>query len=448
MGLFVLDWIHRLQEITMTFLTAPMSKSLKTAILVAGLVLLLPGLMIAFANLCIMPFVILGSRSESLGIGTVSFVLLMLTLGAGGVVVWHAARALSGKKSKPLRLPRVWIIAGIFGLMLVVGIVARANDTLAAFVFPPTLLITAAIPPLFAVSWFAQPRADGLTFRRGMVAFAGGATVSVLIALVLEILLPVIVLSLVFNLSDVAMRSVQNLLTDLAGQQIARAITNPGFILAFIQLAIIAPIAEEIAKPLVTLPLIGRLTRRDAFLVAAMAGAGFAALENVIYTSFGAYLWAGVLALRAIGGAIHPLGAGLVGLSWRDIMNGERDAWRQGLARFGLAVGMHALWNGGSLIVVVLGGAQFAEGGKVPAEVNILGLSAAGTMLALLIVLGLAALWLGRATTQRAQSASAREPESLEAEFMLSDRAIAIWAFVCLVAIVPVGVAALRLLLR
>jgi RsiW-degrading membrane proteinase PrsW (M82 family) len=429
-----------------------MSKQSKTVILVAGLALLLPGVLIAFANVCLMPFVILGSsRGGALGIGTVSFVALLLTLGAGVVVAWHAARSLQGKASAPLRLPRVWIIAGIFGLCLVVGVVARTNDTLAAFVFPPTLLITAAIPPLFAVSWFAHPSTslrtpDGLTFRRGMVAFAGGATVSVLIALALEILAPLVVLSLVFNLSNVALRSVQNLLTDLAGQQIARAITNPGFILAFIQLAIIAPIAEEIAKPLVTLPLIGRLTRRDAFLVAAMAGAGFAALENVIYTSFGAYLWAGVLALRALGGAIHPLGAGLVGLSWRDILNGERDAWRDALARFGLAVGMHALWNGGSLIVVVLGGAQFF--GKPPAAIHILGLTSAGTVLALLIVLGLAALWLGRATAQRAQSEIAHEPESREEEFGLSDRAVAIWAFVCLVAIVPVGVTALRTIIK
>jgi RsiW-degrading membrane proteinase PrsW (M82 family) len=429
-----------------------MPKSTKTAILVAGLVLLLPGVLIAFANLCIMPLVILGSsRGGALGVGTASFVTLLLTLGAGGAVVWHAAQSLAGKASAPLRLPRVWIIAGIFGLCLVIGGVARTNDTLAAFLFPPTLLITAAIPPLFAVSWFAHPSTslrtpDGLTFRRGMVAFAGGATVSVFIALVLEILAPLIVLSLVFNLSNTALRSVQNLLTDLAGQQIARAITNPGFVLAFIQLAIIAPIAEEIAKPLVTLPLIGRLTRRDAFLVAAMAGAGFAALENVIYTSFGAYLWAGVLALRALGGAIHPLGAGLVGLSWRDVLNGERDAWRGAFARFGLAVGMHALWNGGSLIVVALGGAQFF--GKQPAAINILGLTSAGTVLALLIVLGLAALWLGRTTAQRAQSETAREPESREEEFALSDRAVAIWAFICLVAIVPVGVTALRLLLR
>ena len=436
----------------MRFLVEPMPKSLKTAILVAGLVLLFPGLLIGLMYACVMPFVILGSRRDALSVGTFSFVLLMITLGAGGIVAWHAARSLQGKASQVLRLPRVWIMAGIFGLCIVVGGVSRANDTLAAFVFPPALLITASIPPLFAVSWFAHPstalrmRADGLTFRRGMVAFAGGATVSVLIALVLEIILPIVVLALVFNLSNAAIKSVENLLSDLAGQQVARAITNPGFIFAFIQLAIIAPLAEEIAKPLVTLPLIGRLTRRDAFLVAAMAGAGFAALENVIYTSFGAYLWSGVLVLRAIGGAIHPVGAGLVGMSWRDILNGERDAWRNGLARFGLAVGMHALWNGGSLVVLTLAGAQFF--GRMPAEINILGLSAAGTKLALLIVLGLAALWLGRATAQRARLPSETEPESRESEFILSDRAIAIWAFACLVAIVPVGVTALRLLLR
>ncbi len=377
---------------------------------------------------------------------TAAFTLMMLTLGAGVVVVWHTVRSLAGSPSRVLRLPPAWMMAGLFGLCLVVGIVTRMNGRLAAILFPPTLLITSAIPPLFAVSWFAQPRAEGLSFRRGLVAFAGGATVSVFIAIVLEILMPVVVLSLVFNLSNAALKSVQSLLTELAGQQIAKAITNPGFIYLFIEMAIIAPIAEEIAKPLVTLPLIGRLTRRDAFLVAAMAGAGFAALENVIYTSFGAYLWSGVLVLRALGGAIHPLGAGLVGLGWRDILNGEPNAWRDGLARLGVAVGMHALWNGGTVLVLALAGAQFF--GTLPPSVNILGLSSAGVMLALLVVLGLAALSMGRSVAQRARPAGEVEPESIAAQFVLSDRAVAIWALACLAAIVPVGVTALRLLLR
>lgn len=429
----------------MKLFTGPLSKQTKTIILIAGLVLMLPGVPAALGYLCIVPFAVLSSPREALSIGSFSFFFLLLTLGAGGVVAWHALQSLRGKPSRALRLPPVWIIAGLFGLSIVIGIVVRTTNLLAGLIFPPILFIVATIPPLFAVAWFAQSQAGGLTFRRAMVAFAGGATVSVFIAIVLEILLPFIVVSLVFNLSNLVVRSIQTLLSDLAGQQIARALTSPGFIFAFVQMALIAPIAEEIAKPLVTLPLIGRLTRRDAFLVAAMAGAGFAAIENVIYTSFGAYLWSGILILRAIGGAIHPLGAGLVGLSWRDILNGERDAWRNSLARFGIAVGMHALWNGGTLIVITLAGAQFF--GALPPRLSILGLSAAGTTLALIIALGLVALWLGRTIAQRTLSPREREFET-EAQFVLSDRAMAIWALACLVAVVPIGVTALRLLLR
>ncbi len=51
-----------------------------------------------------------------------------------------------------LRLPHAWIIAGIFGLSILGGIVSRTNNILAGFLLPPTLLITAAIPPLLAVS--------------------------------------------------------------------------------------------------------------------------------------------------------------------------------------------------------------------------------------------------------------------------------------------------------
>jgi RsiW-degrading membrane proteinase PrsW (M82 family) len=416
----------------------------KQIVLVAGGALLLPGVLVAMANACVVLILMAGSGQDAPTIGMATFAILLMTLGAGGVMALHASRSLRGKPSGVLRMPQAWWMAGIFVLCLAAGVFVHSDHRAEALLFPPLLFISAAIPPLLAVAWFAQGGAEGLTFRRGMVAFACGATFSVIVALVLEVILPVIVLVLVFNLGTVAMRSVHDLLSDLAGQQIARAITNPGFIYAFIQLAIIAPFAEEIAKPLATLPLIGRLGRRDAFLVAAMAGAGFATLENVLYTSFGAYLWSGVLVVRAIGGAIHPLGAGLVGLSWRELLNGERESWRFGLARFGIAVGMHALWNGGSLLVITLAGAQFF--GKLPPEINILGWSAAGTLLALLIVLGLAALWLGRAVVQRTRLPFEGEADS-SAQFVLSDRAIALWGLACLVAIVPVGVTALRLLL-
>ena len=221
-----------------------------------------------------------------------------------------------------------------------------------------------------------------LSWRRGLLSFAGGATVSVFIAIVLEILLPVIILSLVFNLADTVSGSFRALLRALASSEIADALTNPGFIFIFVQITIIAPLAEEIAKPLVTLPLLRHLNKQEAFWVGAMAGAGFAALENVIYATSGLTIWAGILLVRALGSALHPLGSGLVAQGWQDVLRGEKDSGKNWLRRFGIAVAVHAVWNGGSLLVITLGGARLF--GELPPEIDVLGLSAAGTTLAFL----------------------------------------------------------------
>jgi RsiW-degrading membrane proteinase PrsW (M82 family) len=383
---------------------------------------------------------------EAVTVGLGSFTLMLLTLGAGGAIFWHALRSLQGKISAPLRLPLVWKMAGIFGLFIAMGLFITENDFAAGLLFPPILMVAAAIPPLLAVAWFTNQNRTRLTWRWASLAFAGGATVGVFVAIVLEILLPAVFLALVFNLADVVRESTEVLLRALAGKDIASAITSQGFIFIFIQVAIIAPVAEELAKPLVTLPLIGRLSRRDAFLVGAIAGAGFAALENVLYAGFGFYFWAGILIVRALGGAIHPLGSGLVALGWRDVLRDEPKAWLHWLARFGLAAGMHALWNGGSLLVITLAGAEFF--GELPPEIDVLGLSAAGTTLALLIILGVIALWLGRSLVQRAEKPSLSEVEPIVTNFTLSDKSVAIWALACLVAIVPAGIAGLQLLIQ
>jgi len=102
------------------------------------------------------------------------------------------------------------------------------------------------------------------------------------------------------------------------------------------------------------------------------------------------------------------------------------------------------------LLVITLGGARFF--GQLPPEINVLGLSA-GTTLAFLLVLGLAALWMGRAVARGAAPAGAPLPgeiaaESADIQFTLSDRAVAIWALACLVAIVPAGITGLQLLMH
>jgi RsiW-degrading membrane proteinase PrsW (M82 family) len=332
------------------------------------------------------------------------------------------------------------------GALFIVGALAMAAAGFGfaeGLFFPPLLLAAAATPPLLAMAWFAGHDSEGLTWRRGLTALAAGATLGVFIALLLEVLLPAAVLALVAGLADAALPGARAVLDALAGKDVASAVASRGFVFLFVELALIAPLAEELAKPLVVLPLLGRLARRDAFLVAAMAGAGFAALENVVYAAAGLPLWAGILIVRAIGGAIHPLGAGLVGLGWRDVLRGEPQAGLKWAARFGVAVGLHALWNGGSLLVITLAGAHFF--GELPPAIGILGLSAAGTTLAFVIVLGLFALWLGRAVARQGAA-----PEQLVSgpQFVLADRSVAIWALACLAAIVPAGIAGLRLLMR
>lgn len=445
---------------------------LKRTVMTIGLILIIIGTPFTINLLCILPLLMMNSVGSDAAIyGVVSLTFALLTLGAGIAAFWHGNRALKDMPSNPIRFPsHPLIMAGFFMFLLGLGSVVQAAGIGEALFFPPILLAAATLPPLWSVAWmiplsFASrddnnPAKDlseaeqvheeavqpSLSWRRGLLAFAGGATVSVFIALVLEILLPIVIFALVFNLGDVVIDSLRDLFRELSNRDIADALTNRGFIYLFIQLAIIAPLAEEFAKPLVVLPLARSLNRQETFWVGALAGAGFAALENVIYAMSGFYIWTGILLVRALGGALHPLGSGLVAQGWRDVLRGEKDAGRNWWKRFGIAVAVHAAWNGGSLLVITLGGARFF--GELPPEIDILGLSAAGTTLAFLIILGLSALWIGRAYGHDKPFLPTEEGAVEEAQSIPSNRAIAIWAIACLIAIVPAGIAGLKLWLR
>jgi RsiW-degrading membrane proteinase PrsW (M82 family) len=446
----------------------------KNATLITGVITMILGAPLSINLLCIVPLVLLNSSgSDSTVYGIVSLSLVLLTLGAGSAAFIHANRSLQNKPSKPLQLniPPV-LLVGIFFLLIGLGISLYVNNTGAGLVLTPILITCAILPPLWSVLWMiprapasnvteqpkeaatdsdAEKASDNviqpsLSWRQGVLSFTGGATVSVFIALVLEILLPVIILSLVFNLADTLSDSVRALFRALSNADVAEALTNSSFIYIFIQIAVIAPLAEEFAKPLVTLPLLRTLNHQQAFWIGALAGAGFAALENVIYATSGFSIWAGILVVRALGGAVHPLGSGLVAQGWRAVLLGEKDSGKNWWKRFGLAVAAHAVWNGGSLLVITLGGARFF--GELPPEIDLLGLSAAGTTLAFLVILGIAALWVGRVCGHGTSILSVEGEESPDARFIPSDRALALWAVTCLIALVPAGIAGLKLWLR
>lgn len=434
---------------------------LKRTTMTIGTILVIIGMPFTLNLLCLVPFALLNSSdSETTQYAIVSLTLALLTVGAGITAYWHADHSLKNKPSKLLQLPPAIVLAAAFIPLLLLGIIMQLGDV--GFLLGPILMVSAILPPLWAIAWMipqspgngkrentteqdsVEVESTNLTWRRGLLIFSAGATLSVLTALALEILLPVLILSLVSGFADAMSAYVSSIVRALSNFAVAEAITNPGFVFVFLQIVVIAPIVEEFAKPIVTLPLLKNISRREAFWVGAIAGAGFAALENIIYSTIGISIWAGILLVRAIGSALHPLGAGLVAMGWWSVINLERGASSNWWRRFGIAVALHAAWNGGSLLVIALGSAGFF--GRLPPKLDVLGVSAAGAVLAFLILLGIAALWIGRTFGHNTAWVSQSEVDAqAEVGSTPSDRTIAVWALICLFVILPLGIAGLKL---
>jgi hypothetical protein len=229
----------------------------RRAILAAGLVLGIVGIPVAINLFCIVPLVLINSSgSNAIIYGVASLTFALLTIGAGGAAFLHANRSLKNKPSKSLRFPIPELFVAVFIFLLGLGSVIAVFDGAVGLFFPPILIACAVLPPLWAVAWMIpQAREDSavksvqettsqppLSWRRGLLSFTGGATVSVVIAIALEILMPIIILSLVFNLADTVSGDVRVLLRALSSAQVAEALTNPGFIFIFVQMAVIAPL--------------------------------------------------------------------------------------------------------------------------------------------------------------------------------------------------------------
>jgi RsiW-degrading membrane proteinase PrsW (M82 family) len=413
----------------------------KVLVLIWSTVVLLPVIPLVPASCCAVLSMIgygeSGTRAYSLGLAT----LVVVGAACGGTMLFGSSRALSDRPSTQLRLPPLWAAIGAFVITLVIGLGLWQMAGLAQLLGPWFIIAAAALPPLAAVIWAVNGRPGWLTWRRASVAFSGGVTVSVPLAILLEILVPTVVIGLLLDLGEPVLNALGELVDLLAGGRVARALTSPGFLIALVELAVVAPLVEELAKSLVVLPLLkGLKSRRDAFMLGVAAGAGFAALENVIYALFGGPYWGGILTVRALGAAVHPLGTGLTAVAWHALLNRNPDTDRRWIGGFGLAVVQHAVWNGGLALWMALSGAAFF--GPQPWEANVMGVGIAVGILALIALEGVA-LWIGlRELSRRLDHAVT--VEALITEKVPTERAIALWAVACLVVLLPVGLAVLQ----
>jgi RsiW-degrading membrane proteinase PrsW (M82 family) len=238
---------------------------------------------------------------------------------------------------------RYWQALTVLGLALAVLIWAWIDNGDAAV---PALVIASAGAPgaalLFASGRLERPPPIG--------AMIGGGTIGVAIALASHAIVFGFAYAFFFGFADEATSLLDRLRVD---PKLTSALGSPWTVLLLIELAIVAPLTEELGKA-VGSRLFHVTDRRSAFLAGVAAGTGFAIVENVFYGLSGGFLgdsWEAIVIGRMAGAAVHPLATGLVVMGWWE--------WRRDrnvsllVSRFFSGVGVHAAWNGSIVVLSV-----------------------------------------------------------------------------------------------
>ncbi len=406
---------------------------LKQTLAIVSLVALLPGIMGGFCFTCLAFVLALDGDADAIQVGLLGFVIMALTIGAGGAIGRHSLNSIKGLKSNPLQLPTRGKLIGGLALYIIVGGIIFQSDVFAGLFLPVTLLVATALPALIAISWFMKQPVTGVTKRRGMVAFAGSIWISLAGIIIIQILLLLGVSLFAVN-PEGAMTGYLDWFEDMFKPDIGRALSKQNVSLLLIQITIILPIIGTLTKALVTLPLLGQLSRRETFLIGALAGAGFAWLENSLFVLFWPEIWLQTLIIQALGCAIHPLGAGLMALGWQDLLKEKSIAWPNWLAYFGITSGLHAIWNLGFLLILLMSGKSLQLYGFIIGAILILP------------IISVITLWIGRSMVLQINNIHIFQSESESDRITVSNQAIAIWALVGILAIVPIGVVGLQFL--
>jgi hypothetical protein len=166
-------------------------------------------------------------------------------------------------------------------------------------------------------------------------------------------------------------------------------------------------------------------------------GLGFAILENMLYEAAGPGLWAHIALLRGIGGALHPLNAGLVAVAWYGVVHRQPGAWRRWFALYGLAVGLHALWNGGLILLLSAFGAYFF--GTTTWTLDVYGVGQPGVVLVFMLLEAVAIWRLLVVVSGRLRDPAAPAVETALALQLEQPRRLALWATGLLALLVPIG---------
>ncbi len=297
------------------------------------------------------------------------------------------------------------------------------------------LLIIAVGAPLtvfLTVRAIADPTREG---RSPLLSMVLGATVVPAVVVVLHGLFVAIGYNLVAPLVGPARQLWERLRADPD----LFAVLSSGWALTMIvELAVVAPLAEETTKPLAALVSRPRTTR-DAFVFGVAAGTGFAMVENVLYSSgwfFGSLEgWLPVAVLRMLGAGLHGFGTGLVTWGFFQLRSGRADRWRRFWLSYWVALTAHGLWNGSVAVAVALAAARETGGLRARHDAYAWGI----VLLVLLAMLGV--IITGALLLAAARIRSDSSPlEAIPIEHARTPRSIAAWALVSTSLLIPVTI--------
>jgi RsiW-degrading membrane proteinase PrsW (M82 family) len=369
-------------------------------------------------------------------LGQIAAIFLGLVI--GGLALFHGLGLLLGRSSRQLHLPPFYFFIIVFAISLCLGNILLNFHISETYLFPVIFALGAALPTIAILSWVGQQLGWPVTWREGSLAFVSGSTLSILIAITLETLLPYFIYLLVLPLEILAY-SFSELAWGSPGF-VERLFTSPLILVFLVVVAFQAPIPEEFAKALG--PGLMRKSIRSeksAFLTGLASGAGFAILENMLYeglyASWSGWSWGGITALRAIGSVLHPLCTGIIVLAlYRE--RERKPGWIGRLGRaFLISVGLHTLWNGGFEALIYLMGIDYYAG--IGPSISIYGLYIEVLLVIYLLILS-AGLWV---FLRRVVKDLSDDVQKDIVSDLISRQALGVWAVVCVLVIVPVGAA-------
>lgn len=324
-------------------------------LVLAWIVIVGSGLSVAVGLLMGLASLVLAGTPGTNGLTTLDVVVALALVGicGGGAALYFGITAVMRRPSVRFVFPPWWIFL-ILSVLVIGGAVVLWHQQPAPGPAPavlPLALLAGLLPALTILSFASGALRSPSTRRHVIVSFVHGATLAILLALILETILQIVIVLIMQAFGFDVSGSVGNLTTAPSG--------GPAIVAMLLLLSVVAPLVEEGVKPLGALLLMPRLRGpAEAFLVGLAAGIGFDFVETVGYIGMGEADWVSVAVQRIGAGLLHGVGAGMGALGWYYLVRGKGSnfRWLLGFGGLAYAVLQHAFFNGTSLAVGLVPG--------------------------------------------------------------------------------------------